>query len=346
MKERKYGGISKHLDKLIKLFCENIDLVEERFDKTPVKTIRQLHHSIKIASIERIYNEIREVIKQSMLKILLDSFKRYGFGEEILEKYKRKTLYLKSIPTYLLLYFAWLKINEFNLKPEDIDRLFESGVIGTLGYRLLDLHFDTGVASDYEAIIGLALIQQHEEKLLKTFGYNKTNIELIHQCKNDYFDIEIREKSLRGKHSTFVFEKPIECAYKAAPVFSAFALALAHAGRIKDIQIFKRVCYLIAANVQIMDDLTDLEEDLAQGLFTLPTYGLESKLINLTPKDGARLINSDKRRIKQLYDACCNLLKEASELAGKVDDPLFKLAAEIRLARVHKIFLEKEDDIK
>ena len=102
------------------------------------------------------------------------------------------------------------------------------------------------------------------------------------------------------------------------------------------------MCYLIAANWQIIDDLTDLEDDLNYGLFTLPTVGIESQLLKLTPGEGARMINRDEHRIAQLYATCSDLLKEASELADQVDDPLIELAAEIRLARVHKIFLEKE----
>ena len=137
MKTKKYKGINRQVDRLVALFCENSDYIIAQLDETSVETLRQPRHSAKIANIGTLLNEVRQIFKQSMLDALSDALAKCGLGVEILEKYKHTTLYLNLIPAYLLLYLVWLKINEFNLEPEDIDRLFECGVMGTVGYRVL-----------------------------------------------------------------------------------------------------------------------------------------------------------------------------------------------------------------
>ena len=277
-----------------------------------------------------------------MFSILTDSLQKYGLSLSTFEKYELKTLYLDSVPSYLLFYLAWLRMREVPLERHETDQLFESGVLGTLGYRILDLHFDERGVTDQEAIMGMALIQQHEQKLLEVFGFDRLNFELIRESKQDYFVIEVREKAMRGKRSPYSFEKPIECAYKAAPIFPAFALVLARLGHVPLIPTYKRIFYSIAATVQILDDLTDLKDDLACRQFTLPTSGLEECLGQMSPADGAETIYGDTARRAQLHRICCDLLHDASELADSVDDSLIELVAEYKLLRVHQAFLGKE----
>jgi hypothetical protein len=326
----------EHVDRLLQLIEMNGDKLV-----TPIADdkLRTLVESTKIPIVVQ---EGREIFKREMLSTLKKSFQRYGLSLSRVKKYEKKNIYLDSVSNFFLFYLAWLKVHDFPLDKIKIAQLFESCILGTLGYRILDLHFDERGLPDQEAIMGMALIQQHEKKLLDVFGYHSLHFELIQECKDDYFSIEVREKASRGKHSPYSFDKPIECGYKAATIFPAFALALATIGRVTQIRVYKHIFYSITATVQILDDLADLEEDLIHRQFTLPTSGLENLLSQMSPVEAAKTIYRDINRITKLYHICCKLLRAASELTDSVDDPAVGLVVEYKLFQVHRTFLGKE----
>ncbi len=336
-------GIQNQVNKIVKYFEENSVEIGAFIDKLNLdmskKDYMKLRHSIKIPSI---YKETQKVFKDAMLNTLSKALIRCGIDSSHFEKYKKKNLYFDSMSGYLLAYTVWLKTQDIPLSDKDIDKLFESGVLGTLGYRLLDLHFDERGATDYEAIVGLSMIQQHEQKLFEVFGFNQLNFDLLCESKKEYFDMEIREKAARHKHSPYSFEKPIECGYKTAHILPAFSLALAYTNRVSLIPTYKKILYLIASQVQIFDDLADIEEDVKRGMFTLPTAGIEKEIKKEISDGGsAKRIYADHNRMHKLYAICRGLLYEALDIVNTIDDPFMKLCIEYKLFRFYGSILKK-----
>lgn len=289
-----------------------------------------------------LFRKFEGEFRKAMYSVLKNSFREHHLSFAKYEKYKKINIYLGTISKYFAFYLIWIRLNDILYTHEEINKLLESVALGTLGYRILDLHFDEGKLSNQEVIIGLELVQKHERILFDVFGFTNSNFNLIYQSKMDYFKIEIKEKKLKGVRSPYSFDKPIECGYKSAPAFSLFALALNKIGRYNSVETYKDIFYDIMATIQIVDDLYDLKDDLSNQMFTLPASGIENNLKALSPNKAAQIIYKNGERLALLHDACWKLLRHASKLAETIDDSLMMLFAEYRLSIIHKFFFSKE----
>ena len=288
------------------------------------------------------YEETRNDLKEEILKTLQDCPPARELSESLIHQYGWKELYLRSFTFWFLFYISWLWIQlGIKLEAQKLESIFRVWVFGTFGYRLLDLFLDESKTGDQEAIVGLWLIAEHESGLLDFFGHDVSTARLIHEGKDEWFAAELQEKKCRGKCCPISIEDPLECAYKAAPIFSLFALPLHHYGYASAIKSYKELIYKLIATTQILDDISDLEDDLTHDFFTLPASGLEDVLLKKTPAEGAELVRSDSVRMKRMCTICCDLASSASHLAAAIEDPVFQVYAEYKLLLIRRIFFAR-----
>lgn len=309
---------------------ENIDLIQ----------IQKI--SIFNKEFMQLFRKFKYEFRKTMFNLLEKNFREHHLDFTKFKQYKKINIYIRTMSGYFLFYLIWLRLNNILFNNEEINNLLESVALGTLGYRILDLHFDEAMLSNQEVLLGLELIQKHEKILFNIFGCNNSNFDLVYQSKIDYFNVEIKEKEFMGVRSPYTFDKSAECGYKIAPAFSLFALALNKICKSSEIETYKRIFYNIFATVQIMDDLYDLKDDLNNKIFTLVVSGIEDNLKTLSPIQIAETIYKDKERLTLLHNTCWQLLRDASKLAENIDDPLMMLFAEYQLNIIHKFFFGKE----
>jgi len=295
-----------------------------------------------LEELQKDIKEIKETLKEEILRVLHDCPPAQEFGQSVIKRYGWEQLWFRSLSFWFLFYLAWLWL-KFGYKPEsaDLERLFKSWVYGSFGYRLIDLFFDESGVDQQEAVIGLWLISEHEFEVLQLFEASPNAVVHVRKAKTEWFRAEVQEKRLRGKRCPY--SDPLNCAEKAAPIFAFFSLALLRYGKSREIPLYRDLVYKLIAVTQLLDDLSDLEDDLSHGFFTIPCSGLEECLSQLSPAEGAELIRHDGERMKDLYILCSNFLESASQLAQQVADPLFEALAQHKLWLITKIFYGEEE---
>jgi hypothetical protein len=186
------------------------------------------------------------------------------------------------------------------------------------------------------------MIDRQEGIFLDQFGHTQYACHLLSETKQQYFASEIKEKSLRWKVSPYSLDKPVECAYKAAPLFLPYALGLAAQGRQELTPVYKEIFESIMAVSQIIDDLGDLEADIEHGHFSLATVGIEQELLALPLGSRRQRVLYEPERLVNLYMICNTLTSRAAALAAQVDDPMHEAIALTKKYRVHQTFLREE----
>jgi len=298
----------------------------------------------QVSFLRAAFRDIMEEIKGEIVASLERSAPSQITGSSLIERHGWKDLYIRSFSFWFMFYVAWMWTQfGVKLRGRDLERLFNVWVHGSFGYRLLDLHLDEASATDQEAIAGLWLIAEHEKGLLDFFGHEQQVLQHIQRAKTEWCAAELQEKSQRGKSCPIPSENPVACADKAAPIFVLFALALERYGTASLVPTYKKLIYRLVATTQLLDDLSDLEDDIANGFFTIPCNGLEDTLRTLPPAQAAGLVRADAVRMRQLCDTCCALAAEASSMAEMVDDPLFEVLAESRIFMLRTLFFQGGD---
>ena len=307
------------------------------------KLSRLSDREAQLTELRRSFEALSEELKPQILATLKASPPSRETGISLIDQYGWKKLYLRSFTFWYCFYMSWLWTQlGVRLDGAELERMFRIWVYGTLGYRLLDLFLDEARGQGREAIAGLWLIDEHERELREFFGYTTSTCASIHSAKKEWFAAELREKSLQGERCPVSYDSIGDLSTKAAPIFSLFGLALSRHSDSMMIQDYKDLVYRLVAVTQILDDLSDLEEDLAQGFFTLACVGLEKELSLISPQEGAERVRRDEGRMRRLYDISCDLATQASEIAKRVQDPLFETFAEYRLLLLRRVFFGKE----
>jgi hypothetical protein len=206
---------------------------------------------------------------------------------------------------------AWLDQEGQKKALENLDSVFAAFMFGVAGYEILDSNLDETKETPSEILLTLSFIQESERLLLTSFDFEMTDYELLNRFKQLFLKFEIKEKQLRFKKSPYTREHPENCGYKAVHAYFPFFLLLQKSGRQNQIDDFLEFFYEWGAPLQIMDDLMDLEDDLSNGHYSYPTLGFEDKLLQLTPKEIAALIRSDREHIKNLHRICNELIAKS-----------------------------------
>ncbi len=286
-------------------------------------------------------SEIRLAFEETMFEILCDALSRYGLNVGRAEEAFRSDSYWKSAPVFLVAFAFWLKTKGL-VNHIDVPETLIVVLTGTVGYRVMDLYFDHERATKAEAIMGLALVREYETAILKQFGVTAANLESLASADREYFEGEILEKQGTLEECPYTFESIHLLARKASMVFFLFEAGLRACGEETRINAYRDAFNRIAAAVQILDDLSDLEEDISSGFRTLPTVGFDQEVTTLPPEEAARVIRGSQQAMTRLYTACCNLLVEAGEILRREQEVVLGVMCQYYLLKVHRVFQGRE----
>jgi hypothetical protein len=97
-------------------------------EKKELLESRKLFKTTGLAVRSMIFSELSEVAQREIAEPRLD-------------------LYNEAFPLWIMEYLLWLRIHETPLSSFQVSSLFKAGVLGTLGYRLLDFYSDERVVN-------------------------------------------------------------------------------------------------------------------------------------------------------------------------------------------------------
>lgn len=137
--------------------------------------------------------------------------------------------------------------------------------IGAIGYRLLDLNQDHKILGNEAVFLAIYLINIYEKIIFKIFEHENSQ-KVLNKYSNIYCHIEYTEKSDLWKEYPFNWEQSKLLGYKAGQIFSLFELIFRRKNLAEDhIKSLLNGWLNLIAISQIIDDLTDVEEDLKNG---------------------------------------------------------------------------------
>jgi hypothetical protein len=217
------------------------------------------------------------------------------------------------------------------------DDILRSAVFGVAGYGILDENVDSNTPSPVEILTSQALITEYENLVLNVFGVTPVNMGILHKMRAIFLAAEIKEKNVRGKFSPYVWEHPEDCGAKGAHVVTPFMLSLERLGRAHLIKDYWRVFLLFGAVIQIIDDWTDLEKDLAIGHYSLMTLYTEN--VHITePHKLAKQLRTDVKRIGETYRVSKKMIVESRSILSRLNDPFLTRLVDVTELRLDTYF--------
>lgn len=268
-------------------------------------------------------NEINSIIE--------DNLSNFNTDINLLRQLKEVQYYENSVAISTSFAIFWIAHNKVDISKTELSDLVKAVFIGTVGYRLLDLHNDQNKLESHFSILGYYLIHQYEKTLLEVFNYPST-FEIINKYVSYFSEVEYLEKKHRWAKCPFSWDEPEKIGLKAAPLFAIFELIFLKANLDQDrIDMLIRGLINWAAAIQMADDITDAHEDLSSGIETLVMSGFYHqypKPDDITPE----LINNflDKKRTLKFYDTTQMLFDVARDNFIKCDDEILTLYNEIQ----------------
>ncbi len=218
------------------------------------------------------------------------------------------------------------------------DDILRAAVYGVAGYGILDENVDGKVSSPVEILTSQALIAEYETLILQVFGVSPVNLSVLHRMRSIFLAAEIREKSLRGKASPYRLEAPEDCGAKGAHVVTPFMLSLERLGKAHLIEDYWQVFLLFGAVIQIIDDWTDLEKDLAAGHYAYLTLGVEPHRLGNDPRQQARLLRADGERVRSTYSCSKDMIAQSRGILARLHDPFLLRLVDVTDLRLDTYF--------
>ena len=274
---------------------------------------------------------------------VLQSFAaRQGFDLSDSRTYRRRMdegYFRVSYPA-IVMYMVWLDREGQKKAIENLDKIFQSTMLGVAGYMILDSNLDEQKQNPTEILLSVSFIQEHDRLLLESFEFNIADYELLSRFKQLYLMAEIKEKRSRFIKSPYTKEHPEDCGYKAVHAYLPFALLLQKSGKEDQIDDYLQFFYEWGAPLQIMDDIIDLEEDLQNGHYSYPTLGFEKEISSRSPSELAALILSDMNHLKRLQLICKGLIDSSRNRCINLRADLMGYFVDMLEARLDAFFSE------
>ncbi len=243
--------------------------------------------------------------------------------------------YLKGMVSFMVFYYFLVEFYQINFSKKKIIQMFESAVTGVVGYRILDTYADEQKNTQF-IHLSLYLIHIHETKLLEVFGYNKAIFGIMDRYKTDFLNAEIIEKHCKFVKSPYKVENIVDCGKKALHLFMPIALLLSKSRKIESEENYKNVYLYLAAIVQIIDDMSDINTDIENGHYSYPTLWLDNSMLN---SENNTII--DKETTIILYLKCKELLVKTQAILEKLNDKAFQLFYELVRFKMNYVFMQK-----
>jgi len=289
-----------------------------------ISLIEMLSKNFSSDQLRKLYSEeIKELISNrlSLLKI----------ENEYKNELEKLSYYFDSVGGFTLTLIFWIEHNKVKFSKEEINKISEAGLMGSIGYRLIDIQNDEGLLGKESTIIGHYFIHNYEEIMLEIFD-DPEAFRIMSKNVGLYTKVEFLEKRNRWKSCPFNWDEPENLGLKISPIFSIFELVLRKVGKNeKEIEsLLKGIRYVTAA-LQMLDDFSDIEEDLTNGIETLVMSGFYEKF-GTDVKITKELINSflTEERVLKFYTTTQFLFEEARKIFTKNDDDIMLLSLEIQ----------------
>jgi hypothetical protein len=260
------------------------------------------------------------------------------FGIDVTRwKSNRNSYFRDAYPifAFLAIWMDEMGLSDFLVAFDDILR---AAVFGVAGYGILDENVDSSAPSPVEILTSQALIAEYEVLVLQVFGVSKINLEILHKMRRLFLAAEIKEKSTRGIASPYRLENPEDCGAKGAHVVTPFMLSLDRLGKSADIEDYWQVFLLFGAVIQVIDDWTDLEKDLAVGHFSYVTLGTKNIKDARDLKKTAKLLREDRERVQTTYDRCKMMIDQSMAILTRLEDPFLVRLVEVTDLRLETYF--------
>lgn len=216
--------------------------------------------------------------------------------------------------------------------------ILRAGVLAVAGYGILDENIDSDIPSPVEVLTAQALIAQYETMALHIFGVSPVNLDILHRMRCLFLNAEIQEKSMRHKSSPYRPEAPEQLGAKGANAVTPFMLSLERLSKAPLIEEYWQVFLLFGAAIQMIDDWTDLEKDLAAGHYSYLTLGAGNVLRLDDPQKTAKLLRSDSRRIQETYRCSKEMITQARSILIQLKDPCLGRLVDVTELRLDNYF--------
>lgn len=261
---------------------------------------------------------------------------------------KAKEEYFRdSWPVYAL-FAIWMEEQGLTEPLNRFPDILKAVAHGIAGYGILDVLVDSREFSPLELLSAQTLIAEYEARILSVFGVSEINYGLLHRIRDQFLKAEIKEKSLRHKHSPYRPDKPEECGSKAAHLLTPFMLSLETLGKAELIDAYFEVFMKFGAVIQIIDDFKDLEEDLSIGHYsfiTLDSNAAELLRKGVKPRVVAKSLREDDQRLQRIFVICKELIADSNQMLFKLNDPLLARIVAVTELRL-EAFFRKELKLK
>jgi hypothetical protein len=221
---------------------------------------------------------------------------------------------------------------------DQFDEILRAGVFAVAGYGILDENVDSDAPSPVEVLTAQALIAEYETVALRVFGVSPVNLEILHQMRTLFLNAEIREKSMRHKGSPYRLDAPEQLGAKGANAVTPFMLSLERLGKASMIEDYWQVFLLFGAAIQMIDDWTDLEKDLAAGHYSYLTLGVENLTAQKDPQKTARQLRSDPKRVRETYHCSKEMIARARSILARLQDPYLVRLVDVTELRLDTYF--------
>ncbi|MGE5377653.1 MAG: hypothetical protein ACM3XO_21540 [Bacteroidota bacterium] len=228
---------------------------------------------------------------------------------------------------------------------EQFGEILRAGVFAVAGYGILDENVDGDIPSPVEVLTAQALIAEYETRALRVFGISPVNLEILHQMRTLFLEAEIREKSMRHRASPYRLDAPEQLGAKGANAVTPMMLSLERLGKAALIDKYWEVFLLFGAAIQMIDDWTDLEKDLAAGHYSYLTIGVEGIKKSKDSKRTARLLRTDPKRVQDTYQCSKDMIARARSLLKELNDPCLERLVDVTELRLDSYF-RKELSLK
>jgi len=282
-----------------------------------------------LAAFRGLDNEARQILREFSVPL----------GIDVTRWESNRLQYFKDaypIFAFLVIWMSEMGLDDLLARFDDVLR---SAVFGVAGYGILDENVDSNAPVPVEVLTSQALVAEYEALVLNVFGVTPTNLNILHKMRSIFLAAEVKEKNLRWKSSPYNLQNPRECGAKGAHVVTPFMLGLERLGRAHLIDDYWQVFLLFGAVIQIIDDWSDMEKDLAIGHYSLVTLGVK----DLPRTDSqievlAKKLRTDQARIQENYHVCQKMLTEARAILARIDDPILTRLVDITGLRLESYF--------
>lgn len=272
-------------------------------------------------------------------KLLHDFSAPLGFD---ISKWKSNRLqYFKD--AYPVFAFLAVWMDEFGLENliNQFDEILRAGVFAVAGYGILDSNVDSDAPSPVEILTSQALIAEYETSALRIFGTTGVNLEIMRRMRTLFLEAEIKEKLMRHKASPYRLDQPKDLGAKGANSVTPFMLSLEQLGKASLIDDYWEVFLLFGAAIQMIDDWSDLEQDLADGHYSYVTLCIDDIHQLNDPMKTAKLLCEDKKWIHSTYTCSKEMVEQSREILSRLNDPYLVRLVDVTEARLDSFFLKK-----